>query len=317
MTEREKKEGVIVGTTVGVIGLGNMGGAIAANLLDAGFDVVGIDLDPARVEAFTVRGGVAVTSPAAVTDKADIVILSLPNVTALEQVLHGPGGLVREGRSGVVCVETSTFPLSAKTAAAEALAENDIPLLDCTVSGTGSQARNRDIVLYTSGPTELLERCRPIFEAVSKAAPRVGDFGAGSIMKFVSNLLVAVHTVAAAEALTLAAKAGLDTGTALELMSAGAGNSRMLEVRGPLMVGGDYDVDSATVDTLTKDSSIILDFAAEQDCPTPLLSIAANLLRAASAQGHNDLDPAVVREVLGGLAGMPSTVDDQMGAAHG
>lgn len=303
-----------MGTTVGVIGLGNMGGAIAANLLDAGFDVIGIDIDPPRVDAFTARGGHVATSPADVTERADIVIISLPNVAALEQVLHGPGGLVAEGRSGVVCVETSTFPLPAKVAAAAALAEKGIPLLDCTVSGTGSQARDRDIVLYTSGPAELLERCRPIFDAVSKAAPRVGEFGAGSIMKFVSNLLVAIHTVAAAEALTLAAKAGLDTSTALALISAGAGNSRMLEVRGPLMVAGDYDVDSATVDTLTKDSSIILDFAAERDCPTPLLSIASTLLTAAAAQGHHDLDPAVVREVLGGLAGMPRQSTTQTGA---
>jgi len=290
--------------TVGVIGLGNMGGAIARNLLDSGFDVIGADIDPARMASFTSAGGIPGASPAEVTAEADIVILSLPNVAALEQVLHGPGGLVPEGRAGVICVETSTFPLSAKKAAAEALASKNIPLLDCTVSGTGSQARDRDIVLYTSGPADLLERCKPVFEAVSKASPRVGDFGAGSIMKFVSNLLVAVHTVAAAEALTLATKAGVDVGAAVDLISAGAGNSRMLEVRGPLMVGGEYDVGSATVDTLTKDSEIILDFAAHQDCPVPLLSTAATFLRAAAAQGHNEKDPAVVREVLGQLAGL-------------
>jgi 3-hydroxyisobutyrate dehydrogenase-like beta-hydroxyacid dehydrogenase len=308
---RPGKKEIEMRSAVGVIGLGNMGGAIARNLLDAGFDVVGLDVDPARVEPFTRLGGKSATTPAQVTEQADIVILSLPNVAALEDVVHGLGGLAAEGRSGVICVETSTFPISAKTAAADALAARDIALLDCTVSGTGSQARERDIVLYTSGPPDLLERCRPVFEAVSKASPRVGDFGAGSIMKFVSNLLVAVHTVAAAEALTLAAKAGLDTEEALELISAGAGNSRMLEVRGPLMVAGDYDVGSATLDTLTKDSEIILGFASEQDCPTPLLSIAATFLRAAAGQGLNDLDPAVVREVLGALAGLPTSVDNK------
>jgi putative dehydrogenase len=306
-----------MGTAVGVIGLGNMGGAIAQNLLDAGFEVVGLDIDPGRMAPFTANGGKAAASPAEVTGEADIVILSLPSVSALEQVIHGPGGLVPEGRSGVVCIESSTFPLSAKIAAQGALAEKDIALLDCTVSGTGSQARDRDIVLYTSGPPELLERCRPIFDAISKAAPRVGDFGAGSIMKFVSNLLVAVHTVAAAEALTLAAKAGLDLGTAFELISVGAGNSRMLEVRGPLMVAGDYDVGSATLDTLTKDSAIILDFAGERDCPVPLLSIASMFLRAAAAQGLNDQDPAVVKEVLCALAGLPAKTDHEGGGSNG
>lgn len=291
-------------TKVGVIGLGNMGGAIAQNLLAAGFQVVGLDIDPERMETFTAGGGKPAATPAEVTQEADIVILSLPSVAALEQVVHGSGGLLEGGRSRVICIESGTFPLSAKTSAAQALATRDIALLDCTVSGTGSQARNRDIVIYASGPAELVAKCEPVFEAISKAAPRVGDFGAGSTMKFVSNLLVAVHTVAAGEALTLAAKCGLDPGAALELITSGAGNSRMLEVRGPLMVAGDYDVGSATVETLNKDTEIILDFAAGQDCPVPMLSMAASFLRSAAANGWQNQDPAAVKEVLAAMAGM-------------
>jgi 3-hydroxyisobutyrate dehydrogenase-like beta-hydroxyacid dehydrogenase len=301
-------------TTVGVIGLGNMGGAIAQNLLDAGFHVVGLDIDPERMEKFTAGGGKPAATPAEVTREADIVILSLPSVAALEQVVHGSGGLLEGGRSGVICIESGTFPLSAKESAAQALATRDIALLDCTVSGTGSQARNRDIVLYASGPAELVAKCEPVFKAISKAAPRVGDFGAGSTVKFVSNLLVAVHTVAAAEALTLAAKCGLDTGAALELITSGAGNSRMLEVRGPLMVAGDYDVGSATVETLNKDTEIILDFAAGLNCPVPMLSIATAFLRSAAAQGWKDQDPAAVKEVLSALAGM---VDERQDGTDG
>ncbi len=304
-------------TTVGVIGLGNMGGAMAQNLLAAGFPVVGLDIDSDRMEAFTAAGGKPAVSPAEVTQEADIVILSLPNVAALEQVVHGSGGLLEGGRSGVICIESGTFPLSAKTAAAEALAARDIPLLDCTVSGTGSQARNRDIVLYASGPAELVAKCQPVFKAVSKAAPRVGDFGAGSIMKFVSNLLVAVHTVAAGEALTLAAKCGLDPGAALELITSGAGNSRMLEVRGPLMVDSGYNVGSATVETLNKDTSIILDFAEDRDCPVPMLSMAATLLRSAAAQGWADQDPAVVKEVLSIMAGLGASNEDGKDGSNG
>ncbi len=304
-------------TTVGVIGLGNMGGAIARNLLDAGFEVVGLDIDPERLAEFTTHGGKAASTPGEVTQAADIVILSLPSVAALEEVLHSSGGLIEAGRDGVICIESGTFPLSAKTAAAEALAKRKITLLDCTVSGTGSQARDRDIVIYASGPADIVARCEPVFEAISKAAPRVGDFGAGSIMKFVSNLLVAVHTVAAGEALTLAAKCGLDLGTALELVSAGAGNSRMLEVRGPLMVDGAYEVGSANLDTLNKDTEIILDFARDQNCPVPMLSIAATILGAAAAQGLRSQDPAVVKEVLSALAGLPKTVGDKEGASNG
>lgn len=291
-------------TAVGMIGLGNMGGAMARNLLAAGFQVFGVDIDADRMASFVAHGGKPSASPGQVTAEADIILLSLPNVGALEDVLHGPGGLVEDGRAGAICVETGTFPLSAKVAAAEALGDRDIALLDCTVSGTGSQAQERDIVLYASGPADLVERCQPVFKAISKAAPRVGDFGAGSTMKYVSNLLVAIHTVAAAEALTLADKCGLDLGSTLDLISAGAGNSRMLEVRGPLMVAGDYDVASAALETLTKDTAIIRDFAEEQNCPVPLLSTAAVFLNAAAAQGHHDLDPAVVKDVLSGLAGL-------------
>ena len=291
-------------TSLGVIGLGNMGGAIAQNLLAAGFQVVGLDIDTERMALFAAGGGKPATTPAEVTQEADIVILSLPSVAALEQVVHGSGGLLEGGRSGVICIESGTFPLAAKISAAEALATRDIALLDCTVSGTGSQARNRDIVVYASGPPELVAKCEPVFKAISKAAPRVGDFGAGSTMKFVSNLLVAVHTVAAAEALTLAAKCGLDPGAALELITSGAGNSRMLEVRGPLMVAGDYDVGSATVETLNKDTEIIIGFAAGQNCPVPMLSMAAAFLRSAAANGWHDQDPASVKEVLSTLAGI-------------
>lgn len=290
---------------VGVIGLGNMGGAIAANLLDSGFEVVGVDIDRRRLDEFVAKGGEDGGTPAGVTQRCDIVILSLPNVAALETVIGGEGGLVPGGRRDIICVETGTFPLAAKLAAQRSLAEHGIPLIDCTVSGTGSQARNRDIVLYTSGPADLIERCQPVFAGFSRGAPRVGEFGAGSMMKYVSNLLVSIHTVAAAEALTLAAKAGLDVDAALPHLTAGSGNSRMLEVRGPLMSSGDYDVDSATLDTLTKDCEIILGFATDQDCPVPLLSLASTFLRAASGQRYNHLDPAVVREVLGGLAGLP------------
>jgi L-threonate 2-dehydrogenase len=293
-----------MGKSVGVIGLGNMGGAMARNLLKAGFDVIGLDVDAEKLAEFESAGGTVATSPSGVSLEADIIILSLPNVEALETVLHGPDGLAVEGREGTICIESGTFPLAAKSSAAEALAKRGIHLLDCTVSGTGSQAKARDIVLYTSGPAELLDLCAPIFDSISKAAPRVGDFGAGSVMKFVSNLLVAVHTVAAAEALTLAAKCGLDPSSTLELIAAGAGQSRMLEVRGPLMAAGEYDVGSASVDTLAKDTEIILDFAGKQDSPVPLLSIAATFLRAAAANGLNHQDPAVVREVMGALAGL-------------
>ncbi len=289
---------------VGIIGIGNMGSPLSENLIKAGFRTIGVDPDPARMERFVSLGGEAAPSPAKVASLVDIVILSLPSLSALEAVIHGPGGLLSEPRPGVIVIESGTFPLGAKLTARDALADVGMEMLDCTVSGTGAQARNRDIVLYTSGPEQALARCRPIFDAVARQAPRVGDFGAGSMMKFVSNLLVSVHTVAAAEALTLAARCGLDPAEALKLITSGAGNSRILELRGPMMVSGDYDQGSSTLDSLAKDTEIILSFAGDHSCPVPMLATAATFFRSAMSQNFDHLDPAVVREVMGALAGL-------------
>ena len=289
---------------VGIIGIGNMGSALAESLIKAGFRTIGVDADPDRTSWFGSIGGEEAADPASVAAEAEVVILSLPSVSALEEVIHGSGGLLSAPRREVIVVESGTFPLAAKVAARAALAAAGMEMLDCTVSGTGAQARNRDIVLYTSGPAEALTRCQPVFEAIAREAPRVGEFGAGSVMKFVSNLLVSIHTVAAAEALTLATRAGLDQAAALQLVTSGSGNSRILELRGPMMVAGDYDQGSSTLDSLAKDTEIIVSFAGDHSCPVPMLATAATFFRSAMSQGFAQLDPAVVREVLGGLAGL-------------
>jgi len=293
----------VEGSSVGIVGVGAMGSALASSLLSAGAQVTGFDVREERRALLSALGGTVVTSPAEVVDAAPVVILSLPSPEALRVVVEGPGGLVEASRSGAFCIETSTLPIEDKSWARERLATKDIVLIDCPISGTGGQARSRDIVFYASGPVEAVELCRPVLEAVGRGAPYVGEFGTGSTMKFVSNLLVSVHTLAAAEALTLAAHSGVDRATAYELLTAGAGTSRMLEVRGPMMVEGSYPGDSATVVTLGKDVEIISEFAAARSVPTPLLAVARMFLLAAKAQGLGDQDPAVVAEVMAELAG--------------
>jgi L-threonate 2-dehydrogenase len=289
---------------VGIIGIGNMGSPLAESLLRAGRAVVGVDVDPEQMDWFTGAGGTAARHPADVVAAADIVILSLPSIEALNEVVHGPSGLLASPRPGVVIADTGTFPIPAKQAVRDALTAAGMEMLDCTVSGTGAQARNRDIVLYTSGPEEAVARCKAVFDIVARDAPRVGDFGAGSMMKFVANLLVTVNTVAAAEAITLAARCGLDPAEALRLISSGSGNSRILELRGPMMVARDYDHDSSTLESLAKDTEIILGFAGDHSCPVPMLATASTYLRSAMAQFPSHVDPAVVREVLGVMAGL-------------
>lgn len=293
-------------STVGIVGLGIMGSTWARHLLAAGFDVVGYDIVPERVADLARGGGSGAGSPAEVAGRAPVVVTSLDRPQALADVVSGPDGIVRaEGLvDGLVVAETSTFPLEAKHAARERLAEASITMLDCTISGTGHQARERDIAVYASGDPEAIARCRPVFDAVARVTHEVGAFGNGSRMKFVANHLVAVHNLATAEALLLAARSGLDLEQVLTVIADGAGNSRMWEVRGPIMVERRYDEPGARLSMFMKDVDIIGSHAAEVSAPLPLFSAALPLYAAAIAQGRAEQDAAALIAVLETLAGM-------------
>lgn len=294
---------------VGVIGVGNMGSAMAGSLLAAGHDVVGHDVDARRMGDLERAGGRTAGAPGEVLAQADRVVLSLPTAAALRDVVAGDGGLLAAARDGVVLVETSTLALADKFWARDALDVAGVALLDCPISGTAGQARQRDIVFYTSGPRDEVRTVEPLLLAMGRGAPWLGPFGAGIRAKLVSNLLVAVHTMAAAEALNLAEQAGLDLPTTFDVLTAGAGTSRMLEVRGPMMVAGTYPSDSATVGILAKDVGLILDLAGDLDAPTPLLSLVASFFAAARGQGRGDGDPAVLAEVYRALSVQYPDVD--------
>lgn len=294
------------GRTVGVIGLGNMGGTLARHLLEAGATVLGVDVDPARVKSFVARGGVSAGTAADVVAGADLIIVCLPSAGALETVVGGAGGLLEGARPGVVIAETSTLPLGVKVAAKDRVEAAGMTLLDCTISGTGGQAQTKDIVYYASGPEEAYGRMEPVLFATGRAR-YVGPFGNGSKMKYVANLLVSIHTSAAAEALNLATNLGLDRTEALALLREGAGTSRMLDVRGPLMAAGEFPDDSATLTLLAKDVTIIQEVARTHGVPTPLLSQVAWLFTAGASMGRGDEDPAVVIDVLDAMS--PSAHD--------
>jgi 3-hydroxyisobutyrate dehydrogenase-like beta-hydroxyacid dehydrogenase len=286
---------------VGMIGLGIMGSAMSGNLVKAGFEVLGYDVVPARRKALGKAGGTPRGSLAAVAARCEIIVTSLPSAAALAAVAAELAG---KARRGTVVVETSTLPLEDKEAARARLARAGITLLDCPLSGTGAQARVKDLVVYASGPVPAYRRCREVFEGFARAHRHVGPFGNGSRMKFVANLLVAIHNVAAAEAFTLARKAGLDAELVYRTVADGAGGSRMFQVRGPMMVANDYSDATMKVEVWQKDMRIIEDFARRLDCPTPLLLASAPIYNAAMAQGHAADDTGAVCAVLGKMAGV-------------
>ena len=288
--------------TVGMIGLGIMGSAMSANLARAGFRVAGFDVAPRRRAEHARSGGVAARSPRAVAKRSGIIITSLPSAHALGEVA---GELAASAKRGTIVIETSTLPIPVKEAARDVLAKRGVILLDCPLSGTGAQARVKDLLIYASGDRAAYRKAVPLLQAFTSANYYVGAFGAGSKMKFVANLLVAIHNVAAAEAMVLGMKAGLDPALVLKVVAGGAGGSRMFQVRGPMMVRGDYSEATMKNEVWQKDMTIIGDFARELDCPTPLFSASAPIYNAAMAMGLGKEDTGAVCAVLEQMAGRP------------
>jgi 3-hydroxyisobutyrate dehydrogenase-like beta-hydroxyacid dehydrogenase len=281
--------------SVGVIGLGIMGSAMSANLVRAGFGVHGYDVLPAQRNVLTEAGGHATRSAAEVARKAGVVISSLPSAQALHAV-------AAELEGECIIVETSTLPIAEKNAAFQTLKRKGITLLDCPLSGTGAQARTKDLSVYGSGDEAAFNQTAPVLEGFSRAHYYLGEFGNGSKMKYVANLLVAIHNVAAAEAFILGMKAGLDAETIYKVIGDGAGSSRMFQVRGPQMVAGRYDEATMKVEVWQKDMKIIGEYATQLGAPTPLFNASAALYTAAMAQGFEKQDTASVCAVLESMA---------------
>jgi putative dehydrogenase len=288
---------------VAVIGLGIMGGAIARNLTAAGFSVSGFDIDRGRAAAAASSGVAMRGSATEAARDADLVLTSLPSVAALDDTVKS---FAAEPRPGLIVAEISTLPIEAKEMSRNRLAGVDIVMLDCPLSGTGAQAVTRDLALYGSGDEPAFARCRESFAAFARVSHYLGAFGNGSRMKFVANLLVAVHNVAAAEAMVLGTKAGLDPERILEVIGSGAGTSRIFELRGPMMARGVYTPPTATMNVLQKDSAIIAAFARALGVDTPMLTAAAPLYDEAETQGYADEDVGAVHAVLARRAGLPT-----------
>ena len=284
--------------TIGVIGLGTMGSAMAANLLNDGFKVHGFDIVAAQREAFKQAGGMPTTSTATVAQLAEVLITSLPSAAALHAVAEELTG------KGRVVMETSTLPIGDKERARDTLGKKGIVLLDCPLSGTGAQARAKDLVVFASGDEAAFRKAEPSMPGFSRAHYYLGEFGNGSKMKFVANLLVAIHNVSTAEAFALGMKAGLDPKTIYDVIANSAGASRMFQVRGPQMVAGKSDEATISVGLFQKDMKIIGEFAAEHGVATPLFNASAAIYNAAVAQGFARQDTAAVCAVLEAMAGI-------------
>jgi 3-hydroxyisobutyrate dehydrogenase-like beta-hydroxyacid dehydrogenase len=284
-------------TTIGIVGLGLLGHAVAARLIRAGHGVVGFDLLPARVEALTALGGTAAPSTAAVAQSAEAVCTLLPSLATVEEATLGAGGIVAGARPGLTVIQMSTISPTLTTRLAEEVAARKLGFLDCPVSGTSAMVERGDGIIFVGGERVLYDRWRPVLESVLPRAVHVGRAGQAMVLKLVANLLVALHSAAAAEALTLARRAGLDLSVVLDVLTASAANSRMLELRGPMMARGEFPA-QMKLDLFMKDLHLMQEAAAAVGAPLPLTDLAERLYAAAQAAGHGSEDLSVVVTAL-------------------
>lgn len=290
--------------TVGIVGLGIMGGAIALNLIDRGWTVFGFDLSSDRCADVAGAGGVITSSVSDLSFKAPLILVSLPTPAAAHAVAKE---IASCGASQRIVVEASTFSITDKMRFEAILSDSGHVALDCPLSGTGAQAKNRDLVVYASGHSEAIARCAPLFADFAKQSADLGRYGNGSRMKFVANLLVAIHNVAAGEAMALAIKAGLDRDQVVTLIGPGAGGSRMFQMRAPMMAKEKFEPATMRISTWQKDMQIIREFAEELRCPVPLFDTTEPIYKRALDEGFGDLDTASVFKIMKEMAGLTET----------
>jgi 3-hydroxyisobutyrate dehydrogenase-like beta-hydroxyacid dehydrogenase len=278
-----------------MLGLGIMGSAMAGNLIRAGFTVLGYDPSAAARKRFAAAGGTRCTDPAVLAGRVDAVICSLPSAAALHDCATA---IASSAARGLPVIETSTLALADKQVAQKALAARGVVLLDCPLSGTGAQAARKDLVVYASGPRRSIKQLADVFNGFSRAHYNLGAFGNGMKMKLMANLLVAIHNVSTAEALLLGSRWGIKPEDAVRVLSDGAGGSRMLEVRGPVMAERRWQDAAMKVSVWQKDMQLIAQALAEAQVPAPLFSATVPLYNAAMGAGHAEHDTAAVFEVL-------------------
>lgn len=291
---------------VGVVGLGIMGGAAARLLVTAGRSVVGFDLAPDKRDEAAGHGVAIAADLADLARRAPIILTSLPSAAAVRTTAEG---IVDAGVENRIVVEMSTLSLADKQAFADVLTAAGHRAVDAPLSGTGAQMQTGDVVVYASGAPDAVATVLPVVSGFARQAHDLGAYGNGTRMKLVANLLVAIHNVAAAEAMVLGVKAGLDADQIVRLIGAGAGTSRMFEMRAPLMAAGRYEPPTMRISTWKKDMDVIGAFAAELGVAAPLFRVCGELYEEALAAGLGPLDTAAVCRLIEARSGLARSPD--------
>ena len=283
---------------IGIFGLGILGGAIAKNLVDDGYQVFGYDPDMDQCKNAK-KSGITITgSVEEVAENSHIMLSSLPNADALDSIVSELIKLSESDRTAGILIELSTLDLVTKQNNQARLVNAGLDLLDCPISGTGQQAKTGDIVLFASGDQTVFSDCSTIFKSFAKQSYYLGEFGNGTKMKLIANLLVAIHNVASAEAVILAKRSGLNMEQFYKVISSSPCSSKIFELRAPLMIDNTFEPATMKLDVWQKDMKLIREFANNAQSPIPLFATTEPLYQAAIDANLGQQDTAAVCSIL-------------------
>jgi 2-hydroxy-3-oxopropionate reductase len=288
--------------TIGFIGLGIMGAPMAGHLLRGGHPLVVFNRTASKMRPLLAQGAQAGDSPQDVAARSDVVISMVSDSSDVEQVYLGERGVLAGARAGTLLIDMSTISPVIAVKVGQAAAHQGCPMLDAPVSGGDVGARNATLSIMVGGTAEVYERAKPIFELLGKPI-LCGAAGAGQTVKACNQIVTALHMLAMAEALTLANKAGVDPAIVLQVLSGGYAQSRILDVRGPKVVQGDFTPGFRSR-LHYKDLNIVQETARAYGCSLPVSALAHELFGAMQANGWGELDHSAVIRVIELLAGV-------------
>jgi 3-hydroxyisobutyrate dehydrogenase-like beta-hydroxyacid dehydrogenase len=285
--------------TIGFVGVGKIGMPISENLIKSGYRVVGYRRS--SLAEFEKIGGVPAGSAANVGEQADIVFSCLPSSEALDDVVLGPRGLVHSARRGQIVVELGSHPVPVKERQIAPLAQKGAVFVDGEVSGTPGMVAARKAVIYLAGDADACKKAERVVAGFADSCLYFGTFGAASRVKLVNNLLVAVHIAAAAEAMALGLKAGVDVDLMIKAIATGSGGSTQFGIRAPWMAERRFSPAQGTVPQLAHYFDMIGEFAGSVGVATPMLDRAVELYDKFMAMGFEEQDVAAMVDVIGAL----------------
>jgi len=275
--------------TIGFIGLGIMGRPMAHNLLRAGFPLVVHNRHQEVTDELIAAGATSDTRPREIAASCDVLITMLPTSSHVEEVLLGPAGVSEGAHKGLIVIDMSTIsPLITSTLATR-LAEHGIIMLDAPVSGGDKGAIAGTLSIMVGGDEDAFQQCLPIFQALGKTIVRVGESGAGQVVKACNQIVVALTYEAVSEALVLGSKAGVDPAKILQVLGGGLAASRVLELRGATMLAHDF-APGGRVSLHHKDLGIALETGRRYGVPLPVTAIVDQMFAALEAKGQGSLD---------------------------